>query len=268
MANTRPPSKPAPKSSAGNESKRNPSKKTDTLPSEAAGLQLRKGTNGSNGNGKRRVAGELSPRRVAGAASRVVEQAASILEEEIARGIVAAKRVEERYVDVAALRGGDPDHVMQRFRKDAHELVDILIDLVHVTARSVGRMVSVEAGAPNALPARTNANGGREITAIEMPGPVAAGQSSEVQFMLTNSDDEPTPAFTFRTLGLVNAKGDEIPADRIVLSPKRLSIAPHGSTPLKVEVNTPEGISPGLYSGLLQSTHLDKLCATLSLQVV
>lgn len=281
MANGRPSSKPAPKAPAtASRRSQRPAPEGAAIAgnghkAKAGGLALRKaGSEPSASNGKRRklprLAGDLSGRGVATVASRVVEQAASILEEEVARGIVAAKQIEERYVDVAALRATNPDHVMQRFRKDAHELVDILIDLVHVTVRSVGRAVTVEASAKGTLPAQASGgNGnGREITTIEMPGPVVAGKSTELQFMLTNSDETPTPPFTFRTLGLVNAKGDEIPAAHVVLSPKRVSIPPHGSAPLKVEVNTPEGISPGLYTGLLQSTHLDKLCATLSVQVV
>jgi hypothetical protein len=278
MANARPSSKPAPKAATTGSRRSQRPAPASAAPagngqkSKTASLAQRKaGGESREDNGKRRklprIAGDLSARGVATVASRVVEQAASILEEEVARGIVAAKQIEERYVDVAALRATDPDHVMQRFRKDAHELVDILIDLVHVTVRSVGRAVTVEASAKGALPA-AGGGSGREITTIEMPGPVAAGKSTELQFMLTNSDETPTPPFTFRTLGLVNANGDEISAEHVVLSPKRVSIPPHGSAPLKVEVNTPEGISPGLYTGLLQSTHLDKLCATLSVQVV
>ena len=67
----------------------------------------------------------------------VVARAASILEEEIAAGVVAAKNVESRFVDVKASRSGKPEEVLPRFRRDAHEVVDILMDLVNVATRTV-----------------------------------------------------------------------------------------------------------------------------------
>src|SRR3989304_2040746 len=77
-------------------------------------------------------------RGVAGATSRIVQQAASILEEEIAAGIVAAKRVEERLIDVQKLRNGQAEEIMKRFRRDAHDVVDILVDMVNLATNSLG----------------------------------------------------------------------------------------------------------------------------------
>jgi hypothetical protein len=198
-------------------------------------------------------------------ASRVVHQAASILEEEIARGIVAAQEVERRFIDVGAVREEDPDHVMQRFRRDAHDLVDILIDLVHVSVRTVGRAITLEAGARPALPEPKN--GKRELVSVDMPGPITPGATAEVTLTLTNSDPEDTPPFTFNTLGLVSAGGKEIPAEFVRFSPKQLVIEAESDAQLKVSVTAPEGTPAGRYTGLLQSTHLDRLCATLSLDV-
>src|SRR5205823_2923222 len=70
--------------------------------------------------------------------SRIVSQAAAILEDELAAGIGAAKQIEERFLDVAEMRSTSPDEVMARFRKDAHEVVDIALDLLNVPTRSLG----------------------------------------------------------------------------------------------------------------------------------
>src|ERR1700674_986614 len=72
------------------------------------------------------------------AATGVVARAASILEEEIAAGIVAAKKVENRFIDANTVRAGKPEEVLLRFRRDAHEVVDILLDLVFVATNAVG----------------------------------------------------------------------------------------------------------------------------------
>ena len=198
-------------------------------------------------------------------AARVVHQAASILEEELARGILAAQEVEARFIDVSALRSEDPAHVMQRFRRDAHELVDILIDLVHVSVRTVGRAITVDAGSRGQLETR---NGVREVVAIDLPGPVAPGQSTELSLTLTNSDAEDTPPFTFTTLGLLSPTGGEIRPENLSFSPRELVIEPNGEASLKVRLTVPNGLPDGRYSGLLQSTHLARLCATIGVDVV
>jgi hypothetical protein len=59
-------------------------------------------------------------------ATRVVRDAAKILEQELAAGLMAAKRVEERFIDVKQIRERNPDEVTQRFRRDAHEALDIM----------------------------------------------------------------------------------------------------------------------------------------------
>ncbi len=56
----------------------------------------------------------------------------SVLEEELAAGINTTQKHEKKVVDVDKLRAGDPQEVIQRFRRDAHDVVDILLDLVNV----------------------------------------------------------------------------------------------------------------------------------------
>ena len=200
-----------------------------------------------------------------GVAARVVLQAASILEEEVARGILAAQEVERRYIDVGALRSEPPDHIMQRFRRDAHDLVDILIDLVHVSARSLGNAVMLEAGSRPLL--NQPRNGVKEIVTVEVPDVVAPGGQGEITLTLANSDEEETPPFSFNTLGLVSATGEEIPAECISFEPKQVVIEAEAEAELRIVVSVPEATPPGRYTGLLQATHLERLCATLSMKV-
>lgn len=218
-------------------------------------VSVRKNGNG-NGNGAK------SARRPSAAAN-IVMRAASILEEEIAVGIEAAQEIESRYIDVAKLRNGDPDHVMARLRKDAHDIVDIAVDLVHAAAIALDRALTLEAG--RALPPGNN--GSRPMPAIEIPE-IKPGESGEVTFTLSNSDDTATPTFTFQTLGLISSKGTEIPATAVSLTPENIVIPPRGSIPLKVSIRVPPGTPPGHYTGLLQSSHLDGLCAKLGVTVV
>jgi len=60
--------------------------------------------------------------------SDVVQRAALILEEEIADDIVAEEQVEKCFIEVSQLHSGEPDEVIQRFRRDSHEPFHILLD--------------------------------------------------------------------------------------------------------------------------------------------
>ncbi len=75
-------------------------------------------TNGSGGN----------PRfdKIGKATSQIVQDAAALLDEELASGIVAARKVQQRFQDERKLDPSDLNEALQRFRGDAHQLVDML----------------------------------------------------------------------------------------------------------------------------------------------
>ena len=80
------------------------------------------------------------PVELASQATEFIRKAASILEKEMAAGIVAAHSLEKRLVDVDGIRNRSPDDLMQRFRRDAHEVVDLVIDVLAVGVRSAERI--------------------------------------------------------------------------------------------------------------------------------
>ncbi len=204
----------------------------------------------------------------AGNTSRVVQLAASILEEELAAGIEAAKRVEQRFVDVGKLRGGNPEEVMQRFRHDAHDVVDILIDMVNLATNSLGGLAQRVVTIGGAKRSSTSAPGAAVDTpSLAIPRPVKAGQSIEVPMTVENASEGPTDALHFHSSDLVSAEGARIPAQQISFAPSDLVIGPHKSEIVKVTVTVPEGTPPGTYAGLLRASKLEQLRALLTVQI-
>lgn len=59
-------------------------------------------------------------------ASEVVKQAAAVLEEELAAGVVASQRIQERFRAERRVDQGEVDDVVERFRSSAHELVEVV----------------------------------------------------------------------------------------------------------------------------------------------
>lgn len=204
--------------------------------------------------------------RMAGKTSRIVQQAASTLEEEIALGVAAAKRVEMRFVDVEKLRGADPADVMQRFRRDAHEVVDILLDMVTLASNSLGalseRVVTVRPG--GAAAPKKGADG---AASLAMPQPIAPGGSLSVPMTLENAADSPTDTFRFHCSDLLSEHGARLAAAQIGFSPDELSIPARSSATVQITVTVPADAAPGTYSGLLLASQLEQVRAVLTVQV-
>jgi hypothetical protein len=202
---------------------------------------------------------------LARSASRIVSQASTILEEELAAGIGAAKQIEARLLNVAEMRSSNSDEVMARFRKDAHEVVDIVLDLLNVPTRSLSGLaqrISVGDGAPAAA-AAPPAN----APTIALPGDVHPGTSANVPFSLENDGDAPTAEFAFQATDLVNAGGDKIPARHVSFEPASLTIPAHDRESVTISVEVPKGTSPGVYSGLVLASKLERVRAILVVSV-
>jgi hypothetical protein len=206
----------------------------------------------------------------------IVRKAASILEEEVAMGIGAAKRIEQRFLDVNALRAQSSDAVMSRFRHDAHEAVDIILDIVTAAVITVeeraGRFVNVTASrtfksmtGPSQGWSRDET--GTRLSTVRIPRRVAAGAVGELKISLENPSDEGTAQFTLHAAELVSASGSRIPGERVVFEPATLRVGPRATGDVAVTVSVPEGTPSGVYEGLVRATQLDTLRALLSIEV-
>jgi hypothetical protein len=219
--------------------------------------------NGSAPARSRRRSGTRPP-------TQIVQEAAAILEKEIAAGIVAAQKVEERFVNVKELRTNEPDALMQRFRKDAHDIVDIIVDLVQVAVGSAAGLT--QRGLPFRLGTSTNGNGGERLslppmTVVNIPEPILPGGSGEAQISVENEGDEATAALKFHVADLVSAAGASIAAGNVKFTPGSVVIQPRTAARVAIAVTVPKGVAPGTYSGIIQATNLDRVRAVLQLQV-
>jgi hypothetical protein len=182
----------------------------------------------------------------------------------MAAGIAAARQIESKFINTEELRSGKPDEVFQRFRRDAHEVVDIVMDIVGAAARNATRMaqraISVRGGWRSAAEAAST-------SVLNVPQPVKQGESGEVSIVIENDGETPTEPFELRPTDLVNASGDRIPAHAMHFDPKIISVGPHQNQRAVVRVTPPLDTPPGTYSGLIQSSRPDQLRAVLTLVV-
>jgi hypothetical protein len=199
--------------------------------------------------------------------SRVVQQAASILEEEIAAGIVAAKQIEGRFVNVDQLRSGKPEEVMLRLRRDAHDVLDIFVDLVQVAVRGAQNLVQRVITVRTTLDGKKRGESAPAVPALTLPQPLKPGQADEAPLSLENESDTATVEFSLRSSDLTTATGESIAQRYVTFKPGSLVIPARQKAQVLVGVEVPKNTPPGLYSGLLVATKLDHLRAVLLVQV-
>ena len=201
-----------------------------------------------------------------GSATRLVGQAASVLEKELAAGIAAARSLEQRYVDVDPLRNRDPEDIMLRFRRDAHEVVDLLMDLVQLAARSASglaeRAVRISG---SAVSGATPPAGG--IPTLETAEQALPGQTISLEMALENAGEIPVEAMNFFASDLVTANGFRIAASDVRFSPKQVTIGANSKARVRVDVKVPSNAGDGLYSGMLVATKMEQVRAVLCVRV-
>lgn len=89
---------------------------------------------GANGTGRRQSgrAGNNRPhfKQISKASSQIVKDAAALLDEEIAAGILAARKMQQRFAKERRIDPTDFKEALHRFQSDAHEVVNLLNDQV------------------------------------------------------------------------------------------------------------------------------------------
>jgi len=205
--------------------------------------------------------------QIAKSTSRVVQQAAHILEEEVAAGIVAARQVEDKLFDTKDIRKESKEALFSRFRTDAHEVVDIFMDLVGVAAKYgtslTQRMITFTV--PGAKKEEAPMS---DVPKLEMPEPMKPGTETEVPMELENRSREVTDVFSMYCTDLISNQGNRIVAGNIVFSPQTIKIEPSKTEKVLVKVSVPKNTPAGSYSGLVQATNLDQLRAILIIKVL
>jgi hypothetical protein len=196
-------------------------------------------------------------------ASRIVEDAASILEEELANGIGVARNVERRIFENR--QPSDPDAVITRFRQDAHEIIDLAVDLLGGALGSVGGLANRAVAIRD--PAAVQASRPGRVPTLTMPDAVSPGSNGDVAMSVENDSDQPTEMFSMNASDLISESGHRIPAKQIAFDPPSLKVDPRHAEKITVSLSVPAKTPPGTDAGLLQATKLEPVRAVLVVSV-
>jgi hypothetical protein len=180
-------------------------------------------------------------------AASIVSQAASILDEEMARGVLAAS-------GVAAAAPGRADAATPLLRR-AHEFVDSL--------------AKVWPGLQGVLPPLAASPASSAVERVAEVGPratVRPGQRATISMAVRNSESRAVRIVPVAT-DLIGSRGGRIASSLLDFSPPEFDLEPGRETDLTIGTVVPNDAAPGCYSGLLVVRGIDYLRALITIEV-
>jgi hypothetical protein len=196
-------------------------------------------------------------------AQRVINLAVEVLEEEVAAGIVAAKKIEERMIDVDEVRNEEPDALMSKFRRDAHDVVDIFMDSVSTLYKKAGSVAKDKVTTED-NPVKTSKDG--HVPIIRYEQPALAGQTAELPVSFTNDEAE-NKVIALVKQELTDASGATINARNVKTQPAEIELASGDKKIIIVQISVPKTTKPGLYTALFRCKNDPSIRLVIELEI-
>lgn len=209
---------------------------------------------------------ELSAKKAVDTAHTVVKKAADILEEEIAAGIIAAKQIEKKFINVEQIRDKDPDHIMSRFRTDAYEVIDMLMDIASVATTQL-ESISKKVVNISALTNEGKPTQAAQVPIIRHEKEYKAGEEVVLTMQVQNDHKKDEMEIALRETDLVDPSGKRILMRNIYMKPEVLVLKPGVKKEVKIHIKIPKATKAGSYSGLLMDKKIPNLQAMIAVDV-
>jgi hypothetical protein len=193
------------------------------------------------------VPGTAAPFADPKAAASIVAEAVSVLDEEMARGVLAA-----RNANVPPGRRADAGSVLRQ----VHDAVDAL-----------ARLFPELQGMTNRPVAPAEASGEVALPHVKPSSATRSGQRATVSMTLCNKEDRAV-RLTPMTTDLIGSGGHRLSRDLLDFAPREVHLEPGASTDLQGHLVIPVGTPPGSYAGLVVVAGVDYLRALITIEVL
>jgi len=203
------------------------------------------------GSGMQPVAAADAPSAAGQQVASIVSQAASILDEEMARGVLTASRA-----GAAPSRGYDD--ASNPLMRQVHELVDNI-------AAMWSRVENAQA--PSYGSSQTTAGNAEPLADVRPRAAVKPGQRATISMRISNSENRPVRLVAAAT-DLLGSQGGRIASSLLEFTPAELSLEPGEQRDIAIAVTVPLEAAPGCYSGLLVVRGVDYLRALVTIEVL
>ncbi|MCG2613412.1 hypothetical protein LZZ85_03935 [Terrimonas sp. NA20] len=210
----------------------------------------------------------LHPNNMLNNAQKVINSAVNVLEEEIAAGILAAKRIEKKMINVEEVRD-DSQNLMNRIRKDTHEALDIFLDALAALSKQVGILtdsVSKENnGGAKADAFRPGANS--SVQMVDHDGPVSAGSTITLSFVLSDDTIKVPVQLDLQKTDFSGPDNQKVPVKNLTVDPSSFLLNPGEEKEVTIQVRLPRICAPGQYNSILTVKQMPDVKVVLSFEV-
>lgn len=201
-------------------------------------------------------------------AQKVINSAVNVLEEEIAAGILAAKKIENKVLDVDNIRS-DPDDLMNRIRRDTHEAVDLFLDALSAITKQVNTLASLDKkkvedeNQSNAKhPAKKTA-----LTLLEADRPMQPGHTEFFVFSLLEDTEKPTK-IRFQKTHLFGPNNQTINSRALKIIPTSFTLKPKEEKEISIGLTLPKNAQAGIYNAIITDTNNSLIKVVLNVEVI
>jgi hypothetical protein len=183
----------------------------------------------------------------------IVSEAASILDEEMAKGVLAARSTGQ------APRYGRSDSSTIWLRQ-LHDLVDNVAELWPSMQGPSGLQSALYAPAASSVSPES-------LPELKPRSPARPGERAIIQMTLCNKENHPVRLVPVAT-DLLGSKGDRIACHLLQFTPSEIRLGPGEQRELEIGATVPLETLPGCYAGLLVVTGVEYLRALITIEVI
>ena len=213
----------------------------------------------------------LNPNAMLSNAQRVLSSAVNVLEEEIAAGILAAKKIEKKVIDVDDIRN-NPEDLMNRIRRDTHEAVDLFLDALTAISKQLGFLSNTISKETENVKKTTAPDNEKKqantIPVIENDAPIKPGQTA-VMYMSLSDDSAKEPVnVQLQKTDLTSLLQQKILGRYIQLTPSSFVLKPGEEKEITIQVKLPKNCKPGHYSALITDILNPSIKTVVAIEVI
>lgn len=211
----------------------------------------------------------LNPNNMLNNAQRVLSSAVNVLETEIAAGILAAKKIEKKVIDVEDVRS-NPENLLNRIRKDTHEVVDLFLDtLIALSSQLKIFSDNIEQHNGNLKSKETTSEKKQRdaITVLENDMPVKPGTTATLCMHVSDDEMKESVNIQFQKTELKGPSMQKIPVRNITIQPAVITLNPGDSKEVAIRIKVPVDCKPGHYTGLFTDLQNPLLKALINIEV-
>jgi hypothetical protein len=191
----------------------------------------------------------------------LVQSAASILDEEMELGAIAAKSLSQ-YGGNPTISGQTEVLPTNGLLKDIHQFVDKFSEAISQMPQPTGYDLPL----PLAEGISSSQDECDSVPMLRSRQSVRIGEVGSLTFKLHN-DSETAASFTLHCTDLLSGSGGRIVSQAVEFTPQNVQLKQDSSIEVMLKFRVPQGSIPGIYSGLLIASELSYLQAVIRFNV-